>query len=92
MTFTTRTLAAALAFAAAGIAHAGEVSEPPKATSMKSRGEVTAEARRAPVTNEMYDGRETAAAMATMPRQRADVRAEARLQAKSAAASLYTGG
>jgi hypothetical protein len=92
MTFSIRTLAAALAFTAAGLAQASEVSDPPIAASMKSRADVTAEARRAPVTNELYDGRERAAtAMTAMPRARADVRAEARMPSRSTAA-LYTGG
>jgi hypothetical protein len=93
MTFTIRTLAAALAFTVTGLAQASEVSEPPVAASMKSRADVAAEARRAPVTNELYDGRERAAAMdSAMPRARADVRAEARMQSRATAAPLYIGG
>jgi hypothetical protein len=90
---TIRTLFAALALAAVGIAQASEISEPPQAMSMKTRADVTAEARRAPQTNQLYDGREHMTGPAAMPRMRDDVRAEARANASAPrAASLYVGG
>ena len=93
MTFSIRTLVATAALAAAGIAQAGEMSEPPKALSTKSRAEVAAEARRAPATNELYDGREHAAPGTAMPmRSRDAVRAEARQGIAAQRASIYTGG